>query len=129
MSNHEFPFPTATGLTYDSGDYSKPLKEALAQVDYPAVRREQEKARKEGKLMGIGISTYGEICAMGPSIAMPAGGWESATVKVEPSGKVDGSGSFLIGEIAYALKRGEGLFWGCIHQVRPPLARSQVVRA
>jgi carbon-monoxide dehydrogenase large subunit len=38
--------------------------------------------------MGIGISTYGEICAMGPSIALPAGGWESATVKVEPSGKV-----------------------------------------
>ena len=38
--------------------------------------------------MGIGISTYGEICAIGPSIAMPAGGWESATVKVEPSGKV-----------------------------------------
>jgi carbon-monoxide dehydrogenase large subunit len=38
--------------------------------------------------MGIGISTYGEICALGPSIALPAGGWESATVKVEPSGKV-----------------------------------------
>jgi carbon-monoxide dehydrogenase large subunit len=38
--------------------------------------------------MGIGISTYGEICAIGPSIAMPAGGWESATVKIEPSGKV-----------------------------------------
>ena len=38
--------------------------------------------------MGIGISTYGEICAMGPSAAMPAGGWESATVKIEPSGKV-----------------------------------------
>src|SRR5689334_109823 len=38
--------------------------------------------------MGIGISTYGEICAMGPSPALPAGGWESATVKIEPSGKV-----------------------------------------
>ncbi len=38
--------------------------------------------------MGIGISTYGEICAFGPSIALPAGGWESATVKIEPSGKV-----------------------------------------
>src|SRR5450631_543189 len=38
--------------------------------------------------MGIGISTYGEICAMGPSAAMPAGGWESATVKIEPTGKV-----------------------------------------
>ena len=38
--------------------------------------------------MGIGISTYGEICAFGPSPATPAGGWESATVKIEPSGKV-----------------------------------------
>jgi carbon-monoxide dehydrogenase large subunit len=38
--------------------------------------------------MGIGISTYGEICAMGPSAALPAGGWESATVKIEPTGKV-----------------------------------------
>ena len=38
--------------------------------------------------MGIGISTYGEICAFGPSPATPAGGWESATVKVEPSGTV-----------------------------------------
>src|SRR5260370_3196327 len=38
--------------------------------------------------MGIGVSTYGEICALGPSIALPAGGWESATVKIEPSGKV-----------------------------------------
>lgn len=38
--------------------------------------------------MGIGISTYGEICAIGPSPATPAGGWESATVKIEPSGKV-----------------------------------------
>ncbi len=38
--------------------------------------------------MGIGISTYGEICAIGPSPATPAGGWESATVKIEPTGKV-----------------------------------------
>src|SRR5437773_12185934 len=38
--------------------------------------------------MVIGISTYGEICAIGPSPATPAGGWESATVKIEPTGKV-----------------------------------------
>ena len=57
-------------------------------MDYTQLRAEQETARAAGKLMGIGISTYGEICAMGPSIALPAGGWESATVKVEPSGKV-----------------------------------------
>ena len=57
-------------------------------VDYPKLREEQKKARKEGRMMGIGISTYGEICAIGPSPATPAGGWESATVKIEPSGKV-----------------------------------------
>ena len=85
---HEFPYATTTGLMYDSGNYEAPLKEALAQVDYPALRREQARARADGRLMGIGVSTYGEICAMGPSPALPAGGWESATVKIEPTGKV-----------------------------------------
>ena len=61
---------------------------ALELVDYPQLRKQQTKARAAGKLMGIGISTYGEICAMGPSVALPAGGWESATVKIEPTGKV-----------------------------------------
>ncbi|HKA01051.1 MAG TPA: xanthine dehydrogenase family protein molybdopterin-binding subunit [Candidatus Solibacter sp.] len=84
----EFPYSTATGLAYDSGDYAKPLRKALETVDYKALRAEQAEARKAGKLMGIGISTYGEICALGPSAALPAGGWESATVKIEPTGKV-----------------------------------------
>jgi carbon-monoxide dehydrogenase large subunit len=84
----EFPFPTATGLTYDSGDYALPLKKALDMVGYDKLRKEQVEARKQGKLMGIGLSTYGEICAMGPSPATPAGGWESATVKIDPTGKV-----------------------------------------
>ncbi len=88
IQKSEFPFPTATGLTYDSGDYSAPLMKALATAGYEDLRAEQAKARAQGKLMGIGISTYGEICAMGPSPATPAGGWESATVKIEPSGKV-----------------------------------------
>lgn len=84
----EFPFPTATGLTYDSGDYEAPLRKAMSIIGYEDLRREQNEARAAGKLMGIGISTYGEICAFGPSAATPAGGWESATVKVEPSGQV-----------------------------------------
>ena len=88
VHNDEFPFPTATGLAYDSGDYAKPLRKALDQVGYHELRQEQAEARKAGKLMGIGLSTYGEICALGPSIALPAGGWESATVKIEPTGKV-----------------------------------------
>src|SRR6185436_12389624 len=84
----QFPYQTATGLSYDSGNYAEPLKKALATVDYPKLRDEQKAAKAAGKLMGIGISTYGEICAMGPSPATPAGGWESATVKIEPTGKV-----------------------------------------
>jgi carbon-monoxide dehydrogenase large subunit len=88
VSKDEFPFPTATGLIYDSGDYTAPLKKALGLVGYEKLRQEQAEARKQGKLMGIGISTYGEICALGPSPATPAGGWESATVKIEPTGKV-----------------------------------------
>ncbi len=84
----EFPFATATGLFYDSGDYEKALDKALAMADYQKLRAEQAEARKQGRLIGIGVSTYVEICAMGPSIALPAGGWESATVRVEPTGKV-----------------------------------------
>ena len=83
-----FPYATATGLSYDSGNYAAPLKQALDAVEYPKLREEQKRARAAGRLMGIGISTYGEICAIGPSPATPAGGWESATVKIEPTGKV-----------------------------------------
>jgi aerobic carbon-monoxide dehydrogenase large subunit len=84
----EFPFATATGLAYDSGDYAKALDKALEIVDYKKLRAEQAQARAEGRLVGIGVSTYVEICAVGPSAALPFGGWESATVRVEPSGKV-----------------------------------------
>src|SRR5215813_2893467 len=85
---NEFPFKTATGLFYDSGNYQGALDKALKMADYTKLREEQKKARKEGRLMGIGVSTYVEICALGPSAAMPAGGWESATVRIEPTGKV-----------------------------------------
>jgi carbon-monoxide dehydrogenase large subunit len=88
VHNDEFPFPTATGLTYDTGDYAAPLRKALEAVGYDDLRKQQAEARSQGRLMGIGICTYGEICAMGPSPATPGGGWESATVKIEPSGKV-----------------------------------------
>jgi aerobic carbon-monoxide dehydrogenase large subunit len=85
---NEFPFKTATGLFYDSGNYQGALDKALKMADYTKLREDQKKARKEGRLMGIGLSTYVEICAIGPSPATPAGGWESATVRIEPTGKV-----------------------------------------
>ncbi|HEV8588840.1 MAG TPA: xanthine dehydrogenase family protein molybdopterin-binding subunit, partial [Pyrinomonadaceae bacterium] len=84
----EFPFHTATGLDYDSGNYDGALDKALDLSGYQKLREEQKKARDNGKLIGIGVSSYVEICALGPSQAMPAGGWESATVRIEPTGKV-----------------------------------------
>ena len=81
-------FKTATGLFYDSGNYQAALDKALKMADYTKLREEQKKARSQGRLIGIGVSTYVEICAMGPSPALPAGGWESATVRIEPTGKV-----------------------------------------
>jgi carbon-monoxide dehydrogenase large subunit len=84
----EFPFKTATGLFYDSGNYEGALATALENAGYERLREEQRAARDEGRIIGIGVSTYVEICALGPSQAMPAGGWESATVRIEPTGTV-----------------------------------------
>jgi aerobic carbon-monoxide dehydrogenase large subunit len=84
----EFPFHTATGLEYDSGDYETALNKAQEISGYTKLREEQKAGRAAGRLIGIGVSTYVEICALGPSQAMPAGGWESATVRIEPTGTV-----------------------------------------
>jgi len=84
----DFPFHTATGLEYDSGNYQAALDKAVGLINYAKLREEQKAARAEGRIVGVGISTYVEICALGPSQAMPAGGWESATVRIEPTGKV-----------------------------------------
>lgn len=85
-----FPYKTATGLTYDSGDYIKALDKALEVSDYAGLRREQAKARTQGRILGVGISSYVEICALGPSAGMPCGGfgWESSSVNVHPDGSV-----------------------------------------
>ena len=85
---NEFPFQTSGGVVYDSANYQQALDKALQISDYAGLRRKQAEMRKQGKLMGIGLSSYVEICAMGPSVAMPAGGWESGTVRIDPTGKV-----------------------------------------
>jgi aerobic carbon-monoxide dehydrogenase large subunit len=83
-----FPYTTPTGLIYDSANYRKCFEKALEMANYEKLREEQKNLRGQGKFLGIGISTYVEICAMGPSSGMPAGGWESATVRIEPTGNV-----------------------------------------
>jgi len=84
----DFPYATPTGLIYDSANYEKSLDLALKMSGYKKLRQEQAAARKKGRLLGIGVSTYVEVCAVGPSSAMPSGGWESATVRIQPSGMV-----------------------------------------
>jgi aerobic carbon-monoxide dehydrogenase large subunit len=76
-----FPFTTAAGTTYDSGNYAGALDKLLATVDLAALREQQrqERARGERTLLGIGLATFVE-----PS----AGGWESGLVRVEASGRV-----------------------------------------
>lgn len=90
----QFPYPIASGaISYDSGDYEKTLDRALDIVSYDALKREREQARAAGRLFGIGLSTYVEVCGLAPSAAAGAMGWggglyESATVRVHPTGKV-----------------------------------------
>jgi carbon-monoxide dehydrogenase large subunit len=84
----EFPFSTATGVVYDSGDYQAALTKARQLANWDALMAERTAARAAGRLFGVGVSTYVEICAMGPSKAMPAGGWEWGCVRLEISGKV-----------------------------------------
>jgi aerobic carbon-monoxide dehydrogenase large subunit len=84
----EFPFATASGLSYDSGNYDAALAKAKELASWDRLLAERTEARAGGRLYGIGVSTYVEICAMGPSKAMPAGGWEWGCVRMEISGKV-----------------------------------------
>ncbi len=84
----EFPFATASGLLYDSGNYQGALKKAQEMAKWPELLKERDAARKAGRLYGVGLSTYVEICALGPSKIMSAGGWEWGCVRIEISGKV-----------------------------------------
>ena len=91
----EFPKPLASGLEIDSGDFAGALDRALEMVDYEAVRREQAERRERGdsKELGIGLSTYTEMCGLAPSrilgaILYAAGGWDAATVRCLPTGSV-----------------------------------------
>ncbi|MBX6331767.1 MAG: molybdopterin-dependent oxidoreductase [Gemmatimonadaceae bacterium] len=88
-----FPYQTPVALSYDSGNYAPALDRALQMIGYDAFRAEQEAARREGRYLGIGISSYIEACGLAPSqvvgsLGAQAGLWESATVRVHPTGKV-----------------------------------------
>lgn len=84
----EFPFNTACGLTYDSGNYQGSLKKAQQLAKWGQLLKQRDEARENGKLFGIGMSTYVEICALGPSAMMAIGGWEWGCVRIEFAGEV-----------------------------------------
>jgi aerobic carbon-monoxide dehydrogenase large subunit len=91
----EFPATIASGLTIDSGDYHAALDAALELLDLEATRAEQEERRARGdtKQLGIGFSTYVEMCGLAPSgilgaIRYVAGGWDTATIRCLPSGSL-----------------------------------------
>ncbi|MGA8922763.1 MAG: xanthine dehydrogenase family protein molybdopterin-binding subunit [Candidatus Dormiibacterota bacterium] len=89
----EFPHTSHFGLVYDSGAYEKAMDKAMEIAGYEKLRKEQEEARKKGRYLGIGVSSWIEICGFGPSAATaPATGGlalvESAQVRVFPTGSV-----------------------------------------
>ena len=90
-----FPYTAVTGLTYDSGNYAGALEKCKELVGYDELRAEQARRRagSERTHLGIGISSYVEMCGLAPSRVLAslnyaAGGWESATVRILPTGKV-----------------------------------------
>jgi aerobic carbon-monoxide dehydrogenase large subunit len=93
------PFDQATevasGLQFDSGNYAPTFQKAKELAGYDELRREQQASggRRDGKLLGVGVSTYIEMCGLAPSqvlaaVKATAGGWEAATIRCHPTGKV-----------------------------------------
>ncbi|HEX9312311.1 MAG TPA: xanthine dehydrogenase family protein molybdopterin-binding subunit, partial [Actinomycetota bacterium] len=89
------PTPSPGGLSIDSGDYEATLDKALELFGYEDLRNEQQARRDRGdpKQLGIGFSTYLEMCGLAPSRVLKAlnyaaGGWDAASIRISPTGKV-----------------------------------------
>jgi carbon-monoxide dehydrogenase large subunit len=96
IKHEEFPFATVSGLRYDSGNYEAATAKAKELFGYDDLRAEQRKRRESGDpvQLGIGVSTYTEMCGLAPSrwlgsMGYAAGGWEHASVRMLPTGKVE----------------------------------------
>ncbi len=96
ITHEEFPFTTVAGMTYDSGNYEAATAKARDLFGYDELRAEQQRRRdsKDPVQLGIGVSTFTEMCGLAPSrvlgsLSYGAGGWESATIRMLPTGKVE----------------------------------------
>src|SRR5262249_42679884 len=93
IAGDQYPFMSAAGYLYDSGDYAKGLELALELADYEGLKREREQMRGRGRLLGVGISCYTEYTGMGSATYRSRGmsdvpGHEAARVALEPDGTV-----------------------------------------
>ena len=95
IRKEQFPYEACTGLTYDSGDHDAAATIAADMIDYAGVRARQAEQNVDGatKRLGLGVSTYFEMCGLAPSRVLAslnysAGGWEAATVRILPTSKV-----------------------------------------
>lgn len=89
----DFPYASITNQVYDSASFVESLDKILEMIDYPGFREQQREAREQGRYLGIGFSLYAEQTAQGNRSLQARGmdnlaGYDSATVRVDPSGKV-----------------------------------------
>jgi len=86
----QFPYMSATGFEYDSGNYPKAMQLALDKLGYKELRKEQAEKRKKGELMGIGVASFTEVVGAGPGKHYDIAGlrmFDSAELRVHPTGK------------------------------------------
>ena len=86
----QFPYRSATGFVYDSGNYPEAMRIALEKLGYEKLRREQEAARAEGRLLGIGLASFTEVVGAGHGKEYDIAGlrmFDSAELRVHPTGK------------------------------------------
>ena len=90
----EFPYRSATGLEYDKGSYVESLEKMITEVDLDGFRTRQQKARSEGRYLGIGFSVFNERTGYGtPAFAARSmeitPGYETVEISMDPSGCID----------------------------------------
>jgi carbon-monoxide dehydrogenase large subunit len=96
ITHEEFPYTTVSGLTYDSGNYEAATERALELIGWDELKSEQaeRRASRDPVQLGLGISTFTEMCGLAPSrvlgaLSYAAGGWENASIRVLATGKVE----------------------------------------